>query len=58
MKICFISPRGRNSLVLPVTLTLGRSAFCLLETRRFLTLGVDTDFVTLFIMRNTLTENL
>ena len=36
-------------------LTRGRSAFCLLETRRFLTLGVDTEIVTRFITRNALT---
>ena len=34
------------------TLTRGRNAFCLLETRRFLTPGVDTKIVTRFITRN------
>ena len=34
------------------TLTRGRNAFWLLEKRRFLTLGVDTEIVTRFITRN------
>ena len=55
MKICFISPMEWNSLVLPVDVDLGPcSAFCLLKTRRFLTLGVDTEIVTW----NAVTENL